>query len=110
MVIDLIQVNRDQSVFGGDAEEFNPDRELPPGVPEHGLSFCLGMHACIGKDLAAGILDGDTGDSENHLAGLVTLAAQSMLANGCRPDPDDPPEMNPSTSRPYFGKYPVIFG
>ena len=110
VVIDLIQVNRDQSVFGGDAEEFNPNRELPPGVPEHGLSFGLGMHACIGKDLAAGILDGDTGDSANHLAGLVTLAAQSMLANGCRPDPDDPPEMNPSTSRPYFGKYPVVFG
>ena len=24
-------------------------------------------------------------------------------------DPDDPPEMDPSTTRPYFGRYPVIF-
>jgi len=109
VVIDLIQVNRDPSVFGDDAGEFNPERKLPPGVPEHGLSFGLGMHACIGKDLAAGTLEEDSGESESHLSGLITLVAQSMLANGCRPDPGDPPEMNPSTSRPYFGRYPVIF-
>lgn len=109
VVIDLIQVNRDRSVFGDDAEEFNPERVLPPGVPEHGLGFGLGMHACVGKDLAPGILHDGAGESESRLNGLVTLAAQSMLASGCRPDPNDPPEMDPSTSRPYFGRYPVIF-
>ena len=109
VVIDLVQVNRDRSVFGEDAEEFNPERKLPPSVPEHGLSFGLGMHACIGKDLAAGNLSNSNADSDNHLNGVVTLAVQSMLDNGCRPDAGDPPEMNPSTSRPYFGRYPVIF-
>ena len=109
MGIDLIQVNRDRSVFGDDAEDFNPERILPPSVPEHGLSFGLGMHACIGKDLAAGILEGATADSNMQLNGVVTLTVRSMLGHGCRPDPEDPPEMNPSTSRPYFGRYPVIF-
>ncbi|PKB67343.1 MAG: cytochrome [SAR202 cluster bacterium Io17-Chloro-G4] len=109
VIIDLIQVNRDKSVFGDDAEAFNPERKLPSSVPEHGLSFGLGMHACIGKDLAAGILSRESSDSESHLNGVVTLAVNSVLADGCRPDPGDPPEMNPSTSRPYFGRYPVIF-
>jgi len=109
VVIDLIQVNRDRSVFGDDADEFNPERKLPPSVPEYGLSFGLGMHACIGKELAAGVLNADSSDSDSRLIGVVTLAVQSMLASGCRPDTEDPPEMNPSTSRPYFGRYPVIF-
>lgn len=109
MIIDLIQVNRDKSVFGDDAERFNSERKLPSNVPEHGLSFGLGMHACIGKDLAAGILSGDSSDSDSHLNGVVTLAIKSVLADGCQPDPCDPPEMNASTSRPYFGRYPVIF-
>ena len=99
----------DRSIFGEDAEEFNPERKLPPSVREHGLSFGLGMHACIGKDLTAGILTADSSDSDSRLNGVVTLAVQSMLDNGCRPDPTDPAEMNPSTSRPYFGRYPVIF-
>ena len=109
VVIDLIQVNRDRSIFGDDAEEFNPERVLPTSVPEHGLSFGLGMHACIGKELAAGVLRQGSGDSDTHLSGVVTLAVSSMFEKGCRPDPNDPPEMNPSTSRPYFGRYPVIF-
>lgn len=109
VVLDLIQINRDRSIFGDDAEEFNPERVLPPSVAEHGLSFGLGMHACIGKDLAAGVLRQGSGDTDTHLNGVVTLAVGSMFENSCRPDPNDPPEMNPSTSRPYFGRYPVIF-
>ena len=109
VIIDLIQINRDRSIFGEDAEEFNPERKLSPSVREHGLSFGLGMHACIGKDLTAGILTADSSDSDSHLNGVVTLAVQSMLDSGCRPDSTDPAEMNPSTSRTYFGRYPVIF-
>jgi hypothetical protein len=48
-------VNRDRSVFGDDAEEFDPRRTTPDGVPGYGLSFGSGMHACIGQDLAAGL-------------------------------------------------------
>lgn len=109
VVIDLPKVNRDPAAFGGDAEDFNPLRETAEGVHPWGLSFGMGMHACIGQDLAAGIvLDAETG-LDGHLFGVTPVAVQTMFDHGCVPDPDDPPEMDASTTRPYFGRYPVIF-
>ena len=109
VVIDLPTVNRDPAVFGDDAEDFNPLREVPEGAHPWGLSFGMGMHACIGEDLAAGVvLDPDSGLSR-HLFGVTPVAVQTMFDHGCVPDPDDPPEMDASTTRPYFGRYPVIF-
>ncbi|MEO5840122.1 MAG: cytochrome P450 [Acidimicrobiales bacterium] len=110
LVIDLLQINRDPSVFGADADSFNPHRQLPEGVSPWGLSFGGGMHACIGQDLAAGVVAFDDQDKQQHLFGLVPVAVQAMFDNGCRADPDDPPETDSSTTRPYFGRYPVIFG
>jgi cytochrome P450 len=110
VVIDLLQINRDPSVFGEDADSFNPHRRLPEGVSPWGLSFGGGMHACIGQDLAAGVVAFDDQDDQQHLFGLVPVAVQAMFDNGCRADPDDPPETDSSTTRPYFGRYPVIFG
>lgn len=109
VVIDLPAVNRDPAVYGDDADEFNPQREIPEGAHPWGLSFGMGMHACIGQDLAAGVvLDRDTGLA-GHLFGVTPVAVQTMFDHGCVPDPDDPPEMDASTTRPYFGRYPVIF-
>ena len=54
VVIDLPRVNRDPAVFGDDAGDFNPLRETAEGIHPWGLSFGMGMHACIGQDLAAG--------------------------------------------------------
>lgn len=108
VVIDLLSVNRDASVFGDEAEGFDPRRTLPDGVQPYGLSFGSGMHACIGQDLAAGLAfdaDGDTA-----LLGLVPQAVQALFAHGVRRDPNDPPVMDESTTRPYFGRYPVLLG
>ncbi len=110
VVIDLATVNRDTSVFGDDAEEFNPHRVLPDRIPAYGLSFGLGMHACIGQDLAAGLVFDQDSTMEEHMFGLVPEAVQRMFDHHVRPDPDDPPEMDPSTTRPYFGRYPVLLG
>lgn len=110
VVIDLATVNRDRSVFGDDADEFNPERELPERVPAWGLSFGLGMHACIGQDLAAGIAFDRSNSVDDHLFGLVPEAVQAVFHHDVRPDPDDPPEMDASTTRPYFGRYPVLLG
>lgn len=109
VVIDLPKVNRDPATFGADAEDFNPLRETAEGVHPWGLSFGMGMHACIGQDLAAGVvLDPDSG-LDGHLFGVTPVAVQTMFDHGCIPDPGDPPEMDPSTTRPYFGRYPVVF-
>ncbi|MEM9034709.1 MAG: cytochrome P450 [Actinomycetota bacterium] len=110
VVIDLISVNRDASVFGDDAEDFDPHRTTPDGVPAYGLSFGSGMHACIGQDMAAGLVLRDDADLDAHLFGLVPVAVQYLFDHGAHPDSDDPPEMDASTSRPYFGRYPVLLG
>ena len=109
VLIDLEKVNRNKDIFGEDAESFNPDRELSEGVSPWGLSFGQGMHACIGQDLAAGLVFAPGETEEDHLFGLVPISIEAMFFNGCRPDPKSPPEMDDSTTRPYFGKYPVIF-
>ena len=109
VVINLETVNRHKPSFGEDADDFNPLRELPQGVQPWGLSFGQGMHACIGQDLAAGLVFDANSIEEDHLFGLVPVAVQTLFLNGCSPDPNNPPEMDDSTTRPYFGRYPVIF-
>lgn len=109
VVIDLPTVNRDPAAFGDDADDFNPLRETGEGIHPWGLSFGMGMHACIGQDLAAGVVLDAGGGLGDHLFGVTPVAVQTMFDHGCIPDPDDPPEMDPSTTRPYFGRYPVIF-
>lgn len=110
VVIDLLSVNRDTAIFGGDASDFNPHRTTPDGVPAYGLSFGSGMHACIGQDLSAGLLFDADSTIDEHLFGLVPEAVQALFDAGARPDPDDRPEMDESTTRPYFGRYPVLLG
>lgn len=109
VIIDLMAVNRDVSVFGPDAAEFNPNRSLPDGVFPYGLSFGSGMHACIGQDLAGGVLTHEDTVETEHLFGLVSGVVQALVNHGARPDPNDPPEMSKTSKRPYWGRYPVIF-
>jgi cytochrome P450 len=107
LVIDLMAVNRDPATFGDDAGEFNPRRPLPDGVAPYGLSFGSGMHACIGQDMAGGLVPGTS--SGEHLVGLVAVAVQATIDHGVAPDPDEPPRMDTATKRPYWGRYPVLF-
>jgi len=109
VTIDLMAANRDPEAFGPDADDFDPHRALAPGIAPWGLSFGLGMHACIGQDLAAGLdpMGGPVGD--DHLYGLVPVAARALLDAGARPDPDEPPTIDPDSSRNYWGRYPVVF-
>ncbi len=101
--------NRDPSAYGDDADAFDPHRELPPGVAPWGLSFGLGMHACIGQELAAGSDLAHDVDEADRLYGLVPVAAQALLRAGARPDPDDPARLDPASARGYWATYPVLF-
>ncbi len=110
LVIDLLSVNRDTTVFGADAANFNPHRATPHGVAPWGLSYGSGMHACIGQDLASGVAYEGDENMDAHLFGLVPQAVQVLFDHGAHPDPDDRPELDESTTRPYFGRYPIVFG
>lgn len=110
VIIDLERVNRDQSVFGPDAAEFDPHRVTPEGVAPFGLSFAAGMHVCIGQDLAGGVVPprGAAGELDGHLYGLVAIAVRRMFQAGVRRDPARPAEIDESTKRPYWSRYPVL--
>lgn len=108
--IDLMKANRDAEVFGADAADYNPHREVQKGTPPYGLSFGIGMHSCLGLNLAAGALAKPSTDSAEHQFGTVTLIARSLLAHNARPDPDSPGAIDRSTVRNNWGKYPILLG
>ncbi|MEC7735129.1 MAG: cytochrome P450 [Pseudomonadota bacterium] len=108
VIIDLYNCNRDEEVFGDDAKEFNPDRKAPSGQNVYGLSFGLGMHSCIGKNLAAGVVPKEDTNPDNHHYGTVALIMRKLFENNAIPDPNDPPKMDEKTKRPNWGYYPII--
>lgn len=109
VTIDLMSVNRDPAVYGDDAAGFNPHRTAKvEGAAPWGLSFGHGMHACIGQELAAGLLE-RSDDTAEFEYGLVSVAVQALLDRGAMPDPSRPPRMDTTTKRPYWGEYHVVF-
>jgi hypothetical protein len=111
VVIDLQKANRDQSVFGPDAGEFNPFRERPPRVSPAGLSFGGGMHVCLGMNLVAGTIlrPGQAPDPDNHQFGTITLIIAELLRRGMRPHPQRRPEKIEASERDVWKVYPVMF-
>jgi len=109
IVIDLAAANRDRSIFGDDADQFNPARVLPPGVFPYGMTFGTGIHACLGRDLDGGVIARDNVDPATHQYGLVTLLISALIRAGARPVPNDPPTADPGTVRQNWGRYPVEF-
>lgn len=106
--IDIASANRDKAVFGSTADEFDPDRVLPADVPLHGFSFGHGMHHCIGAELAGGV-DPDPEDGFDHrLFGLVGVVVRELVAHNVRLDPTDPPELETTTARTAYRRYPVL--
>jgi cytochrome P450 len=109
VAIDMVAVNRDPAVFGEDADRFDPHRSLPDDVAPWGMSFGHGVHACLGQELAGGLVFHPEDPLAAHLLGSVAVMAGVVLAAGARPDPEDPPELDTSTTREVFGRYPVRF-
>jgi cytochrome P450 len=109
VVLELQNANRDTTIFGADAACFNPHRLAPEGHKPFGLSFGTGLHACLGQDLAAGLVPGSDGESSGHLLGTVPRLAWTLLQYGAQPDADDPATLDPTTSRGNWGRYPVRF-
>jgi hypothetical protein len=108
VVVDLEAANREPSLWGADAQRFDPERRVPESSTPWGLSFGSGMHACIGMELDGGVLAEDAAGTE--LYGTVALLAGALLAAGARPDPDRPPTRDPASARLHYSSYPVLFG
>ena len=108
VMIDMRAANRDEKVFGSDAQQFNPFREIPEGIAAWGLSFGSGFHACIGQELVSG-LESQPADSEVSLTGAIATMAQIVLSHGAIVDPQNPPRRDDQSARKNWLSYPVIF-
>lgn len=108
--LDLYLANRDPSVFGPAAADFDPDRAVPEGVMPSGLSFGIGLHSCLGRELDGGTLVRPGTDPDSHQYGIVAMLIARLFELGATTDPADPPTPDAKTSRPNWGRYPVRFG
>ncbi len=106
--LDCVAANRDTSVFGTDADRFDPDRIIPEGVPRFGIGFGGGMHTCIGRVLAAGV-ESSGSRSEPPILGQVAQVLEALVVRGVRPDPERPPVPDTTTVRKRLKSLPVLF-
>ena len=111
VVVDLQTANRDTSVFGEDAGEFNPLRAVQGRISPAGMSFGGGMHVCLGMNLVAGTVlrDGESPKSDNHQFGTITLIIKELIERGMRPNPDQAPQKIEASERDVWAIYPVLF-
>lgn len=96
--------NRDPSVFGPDADRFDPHRIVPVGTYPYGVAFGSGPHMCYGLPLAVGSDDID---------GNILLFLRRLYASGIRRDPDRPARFRPALAYAdlkSFESYPVLLG
>lgn len=111
VIVELQTANRDATVFGDDATEFNPQRTIEGRISPAGMSFGGGMHVCLGMNLVAGTVlrDGETPNPENHQFGTVTLIIKELIERGMLPNPDQPPQKIEASERDVWATYPVLF-
>jgi cytochrome P450 len=105
------EANRDKKIFGSDASDFKPLRQIPPKIRRSGLSFGGGAHLCLGRELALGSpqVERTTTESEPSLYGEVALIAQALLQRQARPDPTQVIVEPSSYERNVFKYYPILY-
>jgi cytochrome P450 len=110
VIVDLYKANRQTELFGEDAASFNPYRQLGPTVPPYGLTFGVGVHTCLGRDLAAGTVPKPGASADGHPLGTVTTIALALLRAGARPDAEHPPQRDANIAREAWTSYPILLG
>ncbi len=109
LVLDLAAANVDQTVFGSDSRRFNPYREISARrVQPFGLTFGLGVHNCLGRDLDAGLVPQVDTQPDDHQFGTVTALVRVVLCDlGAMDAPDDPPRRDKHSVRGNWQRFPV---
>lgn len=104
----LAEANRQQDIFGTDADTFNPLREVEHPYLPFGHTFGTGVHTCLGRDLDGGVLPKVGADPETHQYGTISMFLRDLFSRGARQDTEDLPTMATYTARPNWGRYPII--
>jgi cytochrome P450 len=112
--LDLDAANTDSGVFGKDAAEFNPDRAVSSAARRFGLSFGGGIHTCIGRTLALGIVEDSPAeaphgtDPGSGLYGTVPHLVHRLLGLGVYFDPARPAIRDQTTNRRKWLSMPLV--
>jgi cytochrome P450 len=93
VALDFIQANRDRSIFGEDADRFNPWRKVPANVRPYGLAFGAGRHLCMGFPLVTPV----TGGADRALFKIL----HALLESGVELDPERAPRFAPTAEEVY---------
>lgn len=95
--------NLEEEVWGPDAAQFDPYREIPTGLSPFGLAFGAGAHMCIGRPL----LVFEQGNPIKM--GMQARMLKSLVKSGVRPDPDGERVKAPHAADRY-SQYGVLLG
>jgi cytochrome P450 len=98
--------NVQTEVFGADARLFNPKREIPKGMQPWGMTFGLGVHTCLGRNLVTGIMN--RGDDKHGTHGTAVRIMMALYAHGAELDPDAPPRRPAGTMHDTYESVPLI--
>ena len=98
--------NVQTEVFGSDARFFNPWRQTPPGMQPWGMTFGLGAHSCIGRNLVTGIMN--KGDDKHGTHGTAVRFMAALYALGAELDPDNPPRRPTDSMHDHYDSVPMI--
>lgn len=109
VAVDLNAVNRDASVFGETADEFDPHRVLGTRSHHYGASFGAGQHVCPGRLVAVGGGNGNV-EKEDQSVGVLVRLMEELYRHGVAIDPDDPPVLRDDTTAGRYASFPVLVG
>jgi cytochrome P450 len=103
--IDIRAANRDQTIFGTDADQFDPHRQSK--IPRrYGISFGGGIHMCIGLEFTTG---NQSGPEDERTVGMVIHILRELFDAGIELDPNDPPQIMSETTQHKYSSFPVLF-
>ena len=98
--------NVQTEIFGEDGRFFNPYREVPKGMQPWGMTFGLGVHSCIGRNLVTGIQN--KGDDKHGTHGTAVRIMKALYDLGGELDPDNPPHRSATSMHDHFETMPMI--
>ena len=107
VAIDLISSSQDPDVYGDDAVDFNPLREVPRGIWPFGFTFGGGRHMCIGRILTVG--DPGADSDQTSPQGILTRLLHDLYAAGLTLDHECSPKHREGTQKNEYVSFPVRF-
>jgi cytochrome P450 len=100
MIIRSGPANVDEKVFGADALEYNPRREMPEGVNGFAYAFGQGIHQCFGMPIVMGA---------KGIDGSLVFLLKALFAAKIEFDPDGPEQPTLESTRGHWTAVPPIF-